>query len=72
MNKTEDGITHALAGKIFNKLKDNEYGEIPYKDHRVLFEAGKRDEKNEPKEATVEVVDQEGYRVELYNLEFDK
>ncbi len=72
MEKAEKAITNALAGEIFNKLKDSEYGEIPYKDHRVLFEAGKRNDSNEPKEATVEVVDQEGYRVELYNLEFEK
>lgn len=72
MKKTEKVITHALAGEIFNKLKDSEYGEIPFKDHRVLFESGPRNEKNQPIEATVEVVDQEGYRVELYNLEFDQ
>ncbi len=72
MEKTEEAITNALAGEIFSKLKDSEYGEIPFKDHRVLFEAGERNEKNEPREATVEVVDQEGYRVELYNLEFGK
>ena len=71
MKKTEEAITHALASEIFNKLKDSEYGEIPYRDHRVLFESGSRNGKNEPQEATVEVVDQEGYRVELYNLEFD-
>ncbi|MEJ6949721.1 hypothetical protein [Natronospora cellulosivora (SeqCode)] len=71
MKKTEEAITHALAGEIFSKLKDNEYGEIPFKDHRVLFESGTRNENNEPQEATVEVVDQEGYRVELYNLEFE-
>ncbi|MFP4016902.1 MAG: hypothetical protein ACLFUI_07695 [Halanaerobiales bacterium] len=71
MKDTEKAITHALAGQIFNKLKDSEYGEIPYKGHRVLFESGKRNEKREPREATVEVVDQEGYRVELYNLEFE-
>ncbi|MFW6264982.1 MAG: hypothetical protein ACOC3B_02640, partial [Bacillota bacterium] len=69
MKKTEEAITHALAGEIFSKLKDSEYGEIPFKDHRVLFESGPRNENNEPQEATVEVVDQEGYRVELYNLE---
>jgi hypothetical protein len=68
--ETEKAITNALAGEIFNKLKDCEYGEIPYKNHRVLFEAGPRNQSNEPTEATVEVVDQEGYRVELYNLEF--
>ena len=28
--------------------------------------------KNEPLAATVEVIDQEGYRVELYNLEFER
>ncbi|MFW5991999.1 MAG: hypothetical protein ACOCQN_02270 [Halanaerobiaceae bacterium] len=72
MNKTEEAITHALAGKIFNRLKDTEYGEIPYKDYRVLFEAGPRNKNNEPEKATVEVVDREGYRIELYNLEFDK
>jgi hypothetical protein len=72
MEKTEKAITNALAGEIFNKLKDSEYGEISYKDHRVLFEAGERNAQNEPREATVEVVDQEGYRVELYNLEFEK
>lgn len=70
MKDTEKAITHALAGEIFNKLKDSEYGEIPYKDHRILFESGPRNNKNEPSGATVEVVDQEGYRVELYNLEF--
>lgn len=72
MNKIEDAITHALAGQIYNELKGKEYGEIPYKEHRVLFEAGPRDDNNSPLEATVELVDQEGYRVELYNLEFDK
>lgn len=71
MKDTEKAITHALAGQIFSKLRDSEYGEIPYKGHRVLFESGKRNEKHEPREATVEVVDQEGYRVELYNLEFE-
>ncbi|MFW6035967.1 MAG: hypothetical protein ACOCRZ_06905 [Halothermotrichaceae bacterium] len=71
MNEAEDAITKALAGQIYNKLQDSEYGEIPYQEHRVLFEAGKRDSYNRPVEATVEVVDQEGYRVDLYNLEFD-
>ncbi|MFW6022795.1 MAG: hypothetical protein ACOCQW_04690 [Halanaerobiaceae bacterium] len=71
MDKTEKAITHALAGEIFSKLKDSEYGEIPFKDHRLLFESGLRNEKDEPLEATVEIVDQEGYRVELYNLEFE-
>ena len=70
LKEAEKAITHALAGEIFNKLKDCEYGEIPFKEHRVLFESGPRNHKNEPEEATVEVVDQEGYRVELYNLEF--
>lgn len=71
MDITEEAITHALASEIFNKLKDAEYGEMPYRGHRVLFEAGKRRKNNEPSEATVEVVDQEGYRVELYNMEFN-
>jgi len=71
LKKIEKAITHALAGEIFSKLKDSEYGEISFKDHRVLFEAGPRNEKNEPLAATVEVIDQEGYRVELYNLEFE-
>ena len=71
LKETENAITHALAGEIFNKLKDNEYGEIPYKGHRVLFESGPRNEDQIPREATVEIVDQEGYRVELYNLEFE-
>lgn len=72
MNITEEAITNELASEIFNHLKEKNYGEIPFKDHRVLFESGTRNEKNEPREATVEVVDQEGYRVELYNLEFDR
>lgn len=71
MQETEKAITHALAGEIFSKLKDTEYGEIPYKNHRVLFESGPRNKDNEPTGATVEVVDEEGYRVELYNLEFE-
>lgn len=71
MEKTEKVITHALAGEIFNKLKDSEYGEIPYRGHRVLFESRTRSEDQNPREATIEVVDQEGYRVELYNLEFE-
>jgi hypothetical protein len=70
LKEIEKVITHALAGEIFNKLKDSEFGEIPFQDHRVLFESGPRNEKNEPLAATVEVVDQEGYRVQLYNLEF--
>lgn len=71
LKETENAITHALAGEIFNKLKDSEYGEIPYKGHRVLFESGSRNKNHDPTEATVEIVDQEGYRVELYNLEFE-
>ncbi len=71
MEESEKAITHALAGEIFNKLKDSEYGEIPYKGHRVLFESRTRSEDQNPREATIEVVDQEGYRVELYNLEFE-
>ena len=51
MKEAEKAITHALAGEIFNKLKDCEYGEIPFKDHRVLFESGPRNQKNEPEEA---------------------
>ncbi len=72
MNEIESSITNALAGKIFNKLKHSNSGEIPYKDHRVRFEAGPRNGRDDPREATVEVVDQEGYRVELYNLEFEE
>ncbi|NLM96626.1 MAG: hypothetical protein GX175_03250 [Halanaerobiaceae bacterium] len=71
MKEAERAITHALAGEIFNKLKDSEYGEISFKGHRVLFESGPRNQNNEPEEATVEVIDQEGYRIGLYNLEFE-
>lgn len=72
MNEIESSITNALAGKIFNKLKNSDYGEISFKNHKVRFEAGPRNENHEPQEATVEVIDQEGYRVELYNLEFEE
>ncbi len=71
MEETEKAITHALAGEIFSRLQDSEYGEIPYKGHRVLFESRKRSHDQNPREATIEVVDEEGYRVELYNLEFE-
>ncbi len=71
MEESEKAITYALAGEIFSKLKDSEYGEIPYRGHRVLFESRTRSEDQNPREATIEVVDQEGYRVELYNLEFE-
>lgn len=71
MKQIKTAITNALAGKIYQQLIKKDYGEFPYKNHRVLFETGARGEDNSPREATVEVVDQEGYTLELYNLEFN-
>ena len=73
MKKIEKAITHALAGEIFNRLKDSEYGEIPFKDHRVLFEAGPRNEKNEPLAATVEVITRKviGWNCIIWSLKSD-
>ena len=72
MDDTEFAITNALAGKIYNKLKDDDSGKLSYKDHKILFEAGFRDDNNIPGEATVEVRDVEGYRIGRYNLQFEK
>lgn len=68
----EDGfLTNALAGEIYQKLKDSDSGEMPYKNYRILFQAGFRDENNLLRDASVEVIEEEGDGYRVYNLIFE-
>lgn len=73
MANDEDGIiTTSMAVDIYNKLQEEDFGEIPYGDHRILFEAGYRDDNNIPESATVQVINEDTGDLGLYNLLFEQ
>ncbi len=72
MNVTESTITGKLGKKIHRQLKYNNSGTLPFGDYKVKFELTDQTRNKNPREVKVEVYDQEGYRVEMYNLDFNE
>ena len=72
-------LNKAVLGEIYGKLKKSDFGVLSYKEHKIYYEAGPRNQKNIPGQATVEIRKKDRYNenwnktsgVERFNLKFE-
>ena len=70
MKKNPDFITSDLAKRIYLDLKKGENGEIPYRDITVGYHLKSRKDNNLPEQVKLDIIDEEGYRVDIYQLKY--
>lgn len=66
-----DCFTQDMARRVYNDLLENDNGQLPFPDFKLIYTIRERGENNKPLEVVLEIVDENDNKEASYSMKYD-